>query len=286
MTFSNEFVAAEVARIARDSEKLCTIENLKIILSLIDLTTLNTQDTVSKVTAMCEKVNNFESHFPVYKNVAAICVYPAFVEQVKKIIRIKKFNIASVTGGFPSSQTFISVKLAETNIAVEKGATEVDMVISVGKFLEKEYQKVSDEIALIKTAAGNAHLKVILETGLLPTFYDIYLAGMLSMEAGADFIKTSTGKTEPAATPEAVYIMVNAIKEYVSNTGRIVGIKPAGGIVSPEQALVYFAIVKEVLGDKWLNPELFRFGASRLANNLLSKIHELETGKKTEINYF
>jgi deoxyribose-phosphate aldolase len=235
---------------------------------------------------MCEKVNGFETSFPGYKNVAAICVYPSFVELVKNTLNNKKFNIASVTGGFPSSQTFIAVKLAETTIAVEKGATEVDMVISVGKFLEKDYQKVSDEIVLIKTAAGKAHVKVILETGAIPSYNEVYLASMLAMEAGADFIKTSTGKMEPAATPEAVFVMVNAIKEYVSKTGRMVGIKPAGGVVTPEQALVYFTIVKDVLGEKWLNAEYFRLGASRLANNLLSKIQEIETGKKVDINYF
>ncbi len=286
MTFSKEFVTSEVARITKESEKLCSVGNLKTILNLIDLTTLNTQDTNAKVSAMCEKVNHFESRFPGYRNVAAICVYPSFVELVKNTVKIKNFNIASVTGGFPSSQTFIAVKLAETTIAVEKGATEVDMVISVGKFLEKDFQKVADEVALIKTAAGKSHVKVILETGALPTFDDIYLASMLTMEAGADFIKTSTGKMEPAATPEAVYVMVNAIKEYFTKTGRMIGIKPAGGVVTPEQALIYFAIVKEVLGEKWLNPEFFRLGASRLANNLLSKIQELETGKKVEINYF
>lgn len=286
MNFTKEYVTAEVARITKESEKLGTVENLKTLLSIIDLTTLNTQDTNAKVSAMCEKVNDFENHFPGYKNVAAICVYPSFVELVKNSLNNKKFNIASVTGGFPSSQTFIAVKLAETTIAVEKGATEVDMVISVGKFLENDYQKVSDEIVLIKTAAGKAHVKVILETGAIPSYNEMYVASMLAMEAGADFIKTSTGKMEPAATPEAVLVMVHAIKEYVSKTGRMVGIKPAGGVVTPEQALIYFAIVKEVLGEKWLNPEYFRLGASRLANNLLSKIQEIETGKETEINYF
>lgn len=286
MNLTKEYIQSELSRIAKDSEKLGSVENLKTILGLIDLTTLNTNDTNQKVTDMCEKVNAFESKFPGYKNVAAICVYPSFVELVKKTVTKADFNIASVTGGFPSSQTFIAVKLAETSIAVEKGATEVDMVISVGKFLEKDYQKVADEVALIKTAAGKAHVKVILETGNLPSYEDIYTASMLTMEAGADFIKTSTGKLEPAATPEAVYVMVNAIKDYVTKSGRMVGIKPAGGVVSPEQALVYFAIVKEVLGENWLTPKWFRIGASRLANNLLTKISEIETGKKEEINYF
>ena len=205
---------------------------------------------------------------------------------VKKSLIAKNVNIASVVGGFPSSQTFISIKLSETSIAVEKGADEVDMVISVGKFLEKDYQTVANEITLIKAAAGKAHVKVILETGAITSFDEIYLASMLAMESGADFIKTSTGKMEPAATPEAVFVMVNAIKDYFEKTGRMVGIKPAGGVVTPEQSLVYFAIIKEVLGEKWLNPEWFRLGASRLANNLISQIKEFETGDKREINYF
>jgi deoxyribose-phosphate aldolase len=286
MDFKKEHVLAETMRIAKASENLCNIENLKKILSLIDLTTLSTTDTNSKVTELCNKVNSFPSNFPGYQNVAAICVYPSFVGLVRKTLTQKNTNIASVVGGFPASQTFISVKLAETSIAVEKGADEVDMVISVGKFLEKDYQQVSDEIALIKVAAGKAHLKVILETGALPSYNDIYIASMLAMEAGADFIKTSTGKMEPAATPEAVYIMAKAIKEYYDKTKRMVGIKPAGGVVTPIQALVQFAIIKEVLGEAWLTPKWFRIGASRLANNLLSKIAELETGKKNEISYF
>jgi len=286
MDFTKESVLAETTRIAKDSEKLCNVENLKKILSLIDLTTLNTTDTNGKVIDLCNKVNSFASHFPGYQNVAAICVFPSFVGLVKKTLTTKNINIASVVGGFPSSQTFISVKLAETSIAVEKGADEVDMVISVGKFLEKDYQQVSDEVALIKAAAGKAHVKVILETGALPNYNDIYVASMLAMEAGADFIKTSTGKMEPAATPEAVYVMTKAMKEYYEKTKRMVGIKPAGGVVTPAQALVHFAIVKEVLGEAWLTPQWFRLGASRLANNLLSKVAEIETGKTIDINYF
>ncbi|MBI5541265.1 MAG: deoxyribose-phosphate aldolase [Bacteroidia bacterium] len=286
MLLQKEFILAETARIAKESEKLSNIGNLKTVFSLIDLTTLNTTDNDAKVRDFCEKVNNFSENFSDFPNVAAICIYPSFVGLVRKTLKAKNVNIASVVGGFPSSQTFISIKLSETSIAVEKGADEVDMVISVGKFLEKDYQSVANEVTLIKAAAGKAHVKVILETGALSSFDEIYLASMLSMEAGADFIKTSTGKMEPAATPEAVLVMVTAIKDYFEKTGRMVGIKPAGGVVTPEQALVYFAIVKEVLGDKWLTPEWFRLGASRLANNLLSKIKEFETGDKKEINYF
>lgn len=286
MLLTKEFVLTETARISKESEKLSNIGNLKTVFSLIDLTTLNTTDSDSKVREFCEKVNNFSENFPDFPNVAAICIYPSFVGLVKKTLKAKNVNIASVVGGFPSSQTFISIKLSETSIAVEKGADEVDMVISVGKFLEKDYQAVANEVTLIKAAAGKAHVKVILETGALTSFEEIYLASMLSMEAGADFIKTSTGKMEPAATPEAVLVMVTAIKDYFEKTGRMVGIKPAGGVVTPEQSLVYFAIVKEVLGDKWLTSEWFRLGASRLANNLLSKIKEFETGDKKEISYF
>lgn len=286
MLLTKEFVLTETARISKESEKLSNIGNLKTVFSLIDLTTLNTTDSDTKVREFCEKVNNFSENFPDFPNVAAICIYPSFVGLVKKTLKAKNVNIASVVGGFPSSQTFISIKLSETSIAVEKGADEVDMVISVGKFLEKDYQAVANEVTLIKEAAGKAHVKVILETGALTSFDEIYLASMLSMKAGADFIKTSTGKMEPAATPEAVLVMVTAIKDYFEKTGRMVGIKPAGGVVTPEQSLVYFAIIKEVLGDKWLTSEWFRLGASRLANNLLSKIKEFETGNKKEISYF
>lgn len=286
MNYTKENVLAETSRIAKESEKLNSIDNLKKTLSLIDLTTLNTTDTDAKVMDMCEKVNNFPSKYTGYENVAAICVYPSFVGLVRKTLTAKNVNIASVVGGFPSSQTFISIKLAETNIAVEKGADEVDMVISVGKFLEKDYQQVSNEVALIKAAAGKAHVKVILETGALSSYNDIYLASMLAMEAGADFIKTSTGKMEPAATPEAVFVMASAIKEYYNKTKRMVGIKPAGGVVTPAQALIHFAIIKEILGADWLTSKWFRIGASRLANNLLSQISEIENGKKSEINYF
>ena len=286
MLLTKEFVLSETARISKESKDLSNIGNLKTVLSLIDLTTLNTTDTDKKVHELCDKVNNFPQEFPTFPNVAAICVYPSFVGLVKKSLTAKNVNIASVVGGFPSSQTFISIKLSETCIAVEKGADEVDMVISVGKFLEKDFQTVSDEITLIKAAAGKAHVKVILETGALNSYEEIYFASMLAMEAGANFIKTSTGKMDPAATPEAVFVMVTAIKDYFDKTGRMVGIKPAGGVVTPEQSLVYFAIIKEVLGKKWLNPEWFRLGASRLANNLISQIKEFETGDKKEICYF
>ena len=260
--------------------------SLKLIFSLIDLTTLNTDDTASKVTVMCEKINEFPRQFPDYPLVGAICVYPLLVPVVIENLVVKQVNIASVAAGFPSSQTFPEVKEMESRMAVEAGANEIDIVISVGKFLNNELDYVSAEIRQIKKAVGDSKLKVILETGLLPDPSAIYRASMVSMESGADFIKTSTGKIQPAATPEAVLVMCHAIKDFMEKTGRKVGIKPAGGISTTEHALEYASIVKGVLGDEWLDPDLFRIGASRLANNLLSEISSMETGKQQEVYYF
>jgi deoxyribose-phosphate aldolase len=218
--------------------------------------------------------------------VGALCVYPILVPVVHENLAMKEVNIASVAAGFPSSQTFPEVKEMESRMAVEAGANEIDIVISVGKFLNNEIDKVSAEIRQIKQAIGDARLKVILETGLLPDPPAIYSASLVSMESGADFIKSSTGKIQPAATPEAVLVMCHAIKAFKHHTGRNVGIKPAGGISTTEQALEYVSIVKGVLGDEWLYPGLFRIGASRLANNLLSDICSMETGKKQEVTYF
>lgn len=285
MDYSKETIAAKIMQIAKFAEQDTNIDVLKRIFNLIDLTSLNTTDYDNKINAMVEKVNLFANHYPDSPNVAAICVYPNFVSTVKKHLRVKDVKIAAVSAGFPSSQTFLAVKLAETNLAVEKGADDIDIVMSVGKFLNKEYQEVANEISLIKSVCKQAHLKVILETGAMPNEETIYNASMLSMEAGADFIKTSTGKQEPAATYEAVYVMVNAIKDYYEKTGKMVGIKPAGGIVTVKQALVYYAIVKNILGEKWLNNHYFRIGASRLANNILTRINELK-GIKEEVKYF
>jgi deoxyribose-phosphate aldolase len=260
--------------------------SLKLIFSLIDLTTLNTDDTASKVKKMCEKINEFPGQFPGYPLVGAICVYPILVPVVNENLVKKQVNIASVAAGFPSSQTFFEVKEMESRMAVEAGANEIDMVISVGKFLNDELDYVSDEIRQIKKAIGTAKLKVILETGLLPDPSAIYRASMVSMEAGADFIKTSTGKVQPAATPEAVLVMCHAVKDFMKESGRMIGIKPAGGISTTAHALEYASIVKGVLGEQWLDPKLFRIGASRLANNLLSEILSMESGKLQEISYF
>ncbi len=285
MKFTKEQIAAEIISLAKYAENENDVQVLKKIFNLIDLTSLNTTDYDDKIRAMIEKVNNFPSQFPDCPNVAAVCVYPNFAGLVKETLKAKDVNIAVVSACFPSSQSFLAVKIAETSLAVEKGANEVDIVISVGKFINKQYEEVANEISLIKAACGDAHLKVILETGSLPDEESIYLASMLSMEAGADFIKTSTGKTEPAATYEAMYIMVQAIKEYYQKTGKKIGIKPAGGIVTVKQALVYYSIVKHILGEEWLHNKLFRIGASRLANNILTKINEIN-GNRTEVKYF
>jgi deoxyribose-phosphate aldolase len=281
-----ESVSAEVKSITALSHSVYNAETLKKIFGLIDLTTLNTTDTEERVMAMCRKVNHLSTSFPGMPDVAAICVYPALVKTVKEHLKVPSVNIASVTGGFPSSQTFLSVKIAETSLAVEKGADEVDMVISVGKFFEQKYLEVADEITLIKNAAGKAHVKVILESGALRSMEEIRIASLIAMEAGADFIKTSTGKMEPAATLDAAWVMTDAICDFYKRTGRKVGFKPAGGISTSRQAADYYTIVKHNLGEEWLNPDLFRIGASRLANDLISEIIRLETGKQETIQYF
>lgn len=248
----------------------------KQCLHQIDLTTLNGDDTEAKVVAMAEHVNAFPKQYPGIPNVAAICVYPALVETVKRTLT-EPVGIAACCAGFPASQTFIEVKIAETALAVREGATEIDVVISIGKMLEGKYQEVYDELCEIRAAARNAHLKVILETGALKSASLIKKASIIAMLAGADFIKTSTGKIPVAATLEAALVMCEAIKEWREKTGVKVSFKPAGGIATTEDAVKYYTIVKEVLGKEWLNNENFRFGASRMANNLLSSIVGQET---------
>jgi deoxyribose-phosphate aldolase len=260
-------------------------KTLRKIFSCIDLTSLNTTDTTEKIKKMTSKVNNFNSHFPDYENVAAICVYPLLVSTVKENLNVPEVKIASVGANFPSSQTFLSVKAAECELIINKGANEVDIVISVGTFLEKKYKKVISEIQIIKHSIGNANLKVILETGEIKTIDNIHLASILAMESNANFIKTSTGKTPVSATPEAVYTMCTAIKDFYEKTGKKVGIKPSGGVVTSEDAIIYYLIVEEVLGKEWLNKNLLRFGASRLANNILTDINKLNNVNK-EVNYF
>lgn len=249
-----------------------TIDVKKALFSFIDLTTLNSTDNDESVMKFTEKVNRFDSEFADLNNVAAICVYPNFAQVVKDTLEVENVNIACVSGGFPSSQTFIEVKIAETAMAIMEGADEIDIVISVGQFLNENYEEMCDEIEELKNTCKDKHLKVILETGALQTSSNIKKASILSMYSGADFIKTSTGKQQPAATPEAALVMCQAIKEYYDITGNKIGFKPAGGINTVNDALIYYTIVKEILGEEWLTNKLFRIGTSRLANLLLSEI--------------
>lgn len=251
----------------------------KQCLNQIDLTSLNGTDTHAEIIAMVEKVNHFKTKFPHLANVGAICVYPALVSVVKEHLT-ENIGIAAVSAGFPASQTFVEIKVAETAMCVMEGATEIDVVISIGKFLEGNYEEVYEELSEIKAACREAHLKVILETGALQSASNIKKASILAMASGADFIKTSTGKIPVAATLEATYVMCHAIKEWNEKTGAKVSYKPAGGIVTTEDAVKHYTLVKEILGNEWLNNKMFRFGASRLANNLLSSIE----GK--EVKYF
>ena len=248
------------------------IDVKKFLFNCIDLTTLKSTDSDKSVMDFTNKVNLFVDKYPDLKNVAAICVYPNFAEIVNDTLEADDVNIACVSGGFPSSQTFQEVKVAETAMALKDGADEIDIVIPVGKFLSGDYEGMCDEIGELKDVCGDKHLKVILETGLLGGASNIKKASILSMYSGADFIKTSTGKENPAATPEAAYVMCQAIKEYHKLTGRKIGFKPAGGINCVKDALVYYTIVKNVLGEEWLSNEFFRLGTSRLANMLLSEI--------------
>ena len=276
--FTNEQVNSRTAQIVEKyvSENN-TAEVKKNLFNCLDLTTLKTEDNEESVLKFTERVNAFDDQYPDFKNVAAICVYPNFAKIVSQSLEVEAVNIACVSGGFPSSQTFTEVKVAETALAIADGATEIDIVIPVGKFLSGDYEGMCDEIEEIKSICGDRHLKVILETGALKSVDNIWKASILAMYSGADFIKTSTGTQEPAATPEAAYVMCQAIKAYHEKTGRKVGFKPAGGINSVNDALVYYTIVKEVLGKEWLNNTLFRIGTSRLANLLLSDIVGEET---------
>ncbi len=282
---SKELINTTLAELKKNTSNYKTQEVLLKLFNCIDLTSLNTTDTTEKIKNMTAKVNGFAKDFPKYNNVAAMCVYPSLVQTVKDNLTAKDISLAAVGACFPSSQTFISVKAAECELTVHKGADEIDIVISVGSFLEKDYKKMSGEIAIIKEAIGDAHLKVILETGELINTDNVHLASVISMESGADFIKTSTGKSPVSATPEAVYTMCSAIKDYYVKTGRKVGIKPSGGMATSEDAIIYYQIVERVLGNEWLNNKLFRLGASRLANSILTDLNKLE-GKDEVVAYF
>jgi deoxyribose-phosphate aldolase len=279
-TMTDEAVKVAAADIlATHFDENNNAEVWKQCLHCIDLTTLNGEDTTEKVEKMAQAVNEFEEHFPEIPNVAAMCVYPALVQTAADTLT-EPIGIAAVAAGFPASQTFVEIKVAESAMAVAAGATEIDIVISIGKFLEGNYQEVYDEISEVKAAIQDAHLKVILETGALKTAENIYKASILAMAAGADFIKTSTGKVPVNATPEATYVMCHAIKAWKEKTGAKVCYKPAGGVSTTAEAVQHYTLVKEILGGEWLNNESFRFGASRLANNLLSSITD------TEVKYF
>ena len=254
-----------------------TTEVKKFLMGSVELTTLKTTDSEDSVLAFTEKVNKFDETYPDLPHVATICVYPCFAKTVSESLEVDGVEIACVSGSFPSSQALIEVKVAETALAIKDGATEIDIVMPVGKFLSGDYEGVADEIEELKEVCGEHKMKVILETGCLKTAENIKKASLLAMYAGADYIKTSTGKLEPAATPEAAYVMCLAIKEYYDETGIQIGFKPAGGLNSVMDALIYYTIVKEVLGEKWLTNEWLRLGTSRLANLLLSEVIGEET---------
>ena len=267
-------VAAAVKKII--AEKVPENDNLetkKFLFGSIELTTLKTTDSDESVMAFTERVNQFDEAYGDLPHVATICVYPCFAKTVAQTLEIDGVEIACVSGSFPSSQALIEVKIAETALAIKDGATEIDIVMPVGKFLAGDYESMCDDIAELKATCGeDVAMKVILETGCLKTGSNIKKASILSMYAGADYIKTSTGKEKISATPEAAYVMCQAIKEYYEQTGIQIGFKPAGGINSVMDALIYYTIVKEVLGEKWLTNKWFRMGTSRLANLLLSEI--------------
>lgn len=264
--------AAEVKKIVEKAGQYANSDVYQFLFSSIDLTTLSTTDTQTSVAQFVKRVNDFDNDYPQFKNVAAICVYSNFAEIVRSNLEVSGVDIAVVAGGFPSSQTFTEVKVADAALAVAGGANEVDIVMNLGYYLDNNYAELSDEIIEIKHAIRDAKLKVILETGALKSAEDIKRASILSLYSEADFIKTSTGKIYPGASLEAAWVMCQCIKEYYEKTGRKVGFKAAGGIRTTEEAVQYYAIVKEVLGDEWLNQDLFRIGASSLANSLLSSM--------------
>ena len=259
---------------------------LYLTLSMIDLTTLEGKDTPNKVAQLCYKARHLHDSIENLPKVAAVCVYPNLVGVAKKELAGSGINVASVATAFPSGQSTLKVKLSDTKFAVNEGADEVDMVISRGKFLAGEYNYVFDEVAAVKEACGNSHLKVILETGELDTLENVRKASDIAMYAGADFIKTSTGKINPAATMPVTFIMLNAIKDYYKTTGIKIGMKPAGGISTTKIALQYLVMLNETLGKDWLNKDLFRFGASSLVNDVLMQIKKQETGVYQSLEYF
>jgi deoxyribose-phosphate aldolase len=273
VTEDDAAVKAAVAEILeKHFDENNTTDVHKFLFNTIDLTTLKSTDSNQSVAKFVERVNAFDEEYPQLKNVAAICVYPRFAEVVRSVLEVSEVDIACVSGSFPSSQTFTEVKIAETSLAVAGGADEIDIVFGLGDYFDNDYEGVCDDIIEQKQACRDARLKVILETGALKTAKDIKNASILSLYSGADFLKTSTGKEYPGATLEAAYVMAKCIKEYYEKTGTMVGFKASGGVATTQEAVQYYTVIKEVLGEEWLTNEYFRIGASRLANNLLSSI--------------
>jgi len=286
-TIDQVAVQERVERLTKRSiKKESKVHALKLALSMIDLTTLEGADSPGKVRQMCYKAAHLHDALPDLPHVAAVCVYPAMVKVAAEAVKGTGVHVAAVATGFPSGQYPRETKLAETRYAVEQGADEIDMVISRGHFLAGDYQYVFDEIAAVKEAAGAAHLKVILETGELSTFDNVRKASDLAMAAGADFIKTSTGKVQPAATLPVTLVMLEAIRDFYYATGRKVGMKPAGGISTAKTAIQYLVTLRETLGEDWLTPELFRIGASRLANDILMQLTKERQGVYQSLDYF
>ncbi|MEM6514386.1 MAG: deoxyribose-phosphate aldolase [Pseudomonadota bacterium] len=280
-------VNERVARFqSRSIKKDTKIDALKLTLSMIDLTTLEGQDTPGKVRQLCQKAMHLHDAMPGLPHVAAVCVYPNMVGVARQALAGSDINIASVATAFPSGMSSLDIKLEDTRMAVEAGANEIDMVISRGEFLAGNYQAVFDEIVAVKQACGDAHLKVILETGELKTLDRVRKASVLAMHAGADFIKTSTGKIQPAATMQVTLTMLQAIRDYFYETGRMVGMKPAGGISNAKLAIHYLVMLHETLGNAWMTPEWFRFGASSLANDVLMQLMKQQTGVYQSADYF
>ena len=278
LNITDEEVKAAVTKII--AEKVSENDNLevkKFLLGSVELTTLSTADTEEKVLAMVEKVNKFDSEYPDLPHVAAVCAYPCFTKLIADSLEVDGVDITNVTGNFPSSQALLEVKTIETALAIKDGATQIDIVMPVGKFLSGDYEGVCDTISELKQTCGDVPMKVILETGDLRNARDIKTAAILAMYAGTDYLKTSTGKEKISATPESVYVRCQAIKEYHKKTGIQIGLKPAGGINTVMDAVIYYTIVKEVLGEKWLTNYWFRMGTSRLTNLLLSEIIGSET---------
>lgn len=276
-----------IARVkARSIKNESKIQGLKLALSMIDLTTLEGADTDNKVKQMCYKARHLHDEYPGLPTVAAVCVYPNFVKTAVKALENSKVKVASVATAFPSGHSSLSIKLEDTKIAIDNGAHEVDMVISRGMFHKGEYNYVFDEIAEIKAACAKIRLKVILETGELGTFDKVRKASDIAIYAGADFIKTSTGKIQPAATLPVTLVMLEAIKDYYYKTGKMIGMKPAGGISNSKLALHYLIMVRETLGNRWLSNEWFRFGASSLANDILMQLMKQKTGMYQSKDYF